>query len=117
MKHFALLVRLIISLGFSISSFSFYSSGLKIFPDKSRSVPLFTRFALRNQEGSFSPRPKVAPAKWRTVISYRFVKMACAGGLRGGLRVTRGGEGGRSLRAAQRAASLAPARAVTTATH
>lgn len=44
----------------------------------------WTRFALRNQEGSFSPRPKVAPAKWRTVISYRFVKMACAGGLRGG---------------------------------
>lgn len=67
--------------------------------------------ALRNQEGSFRPRPKVALAKWRTVISYRFVKMAC-GWWGGGWRH----EGGRSLRAAQRAALLAPA-GNATATH
>lgn len=44
----------------------------------SRTIRSIVRgLALRNQEGSFCPRPKVAPAKWRTVISYRFVKMAC----------------------------------------
>lgn len=35
---------------------------------------------LLNQDGGHPARPKVAPAKWRTVISYRFVKMACAEG-------------------------------------
>lgn len=34
--------------------------------------------------GSFGPRPNVVLAKLRTVISYRFVKMACAGGEGGG---------------------------------